>query len=158
MEKGTYWIYAGTVKWSETNNNSTVIKRRKIRWKMEVIQSFHKGDISAALLKGHPGDLTWYEENTGRGDHLIVRNGNSFYFTHDKDARDHYRDLMNPGKTLDERNRFFVLPLKRGQHFCEPEQQERADNSYCWVVDRVQSLNLQKKSRGLNRTCTDNIS
>lgn len=143
MEKGSYWIYAGTVKWSETLDDSTVIRTKKIRWKMAVIQSFHRGTISAALVKGHPSDLAWYEKDKKPGDYLLVRNGNRFYFLHDEDARNGYRDLVNSKKLPNEEDIFFALPLKPGKHFCDPEQTENPDGSYCWSVDGIQSVGLQ---------------
>lgn len=144
MEKGTYWIYEGTVKWSESQNEVSVIKTRKLRWKMEVVESSHKGDVRAALMKGHPGDLAWYEEGTQPGDYLLVRNGNRFFFLHAEDAKDGYRDLVNSGKLPGERNIFFAWPLKRGRHFCDPEQHESPDGSYCWSVNDIQSVQLRK--------------
>ena len=140
MEKGTYWIYQGTVKWQGGDDSNT--KSKNVLVKMEVIDYFHKGEISAALIKGHPADLAWYDPQKKPGDYLIVRNGDRFYFLQDASALDGYHNLINSGEPPSEQHLFFVLPLKHGGHFCAADQPESPHGFYCWAVDRIRPVYL----------------
>lgn len=135
MEKGTYWIYQGTVKWQEATSPAT--RKKNVVWKMEVVDSLHKGEISAALIKGHPADLAWYDPDKKPGDYLIVRNRDRFYFLRDAAAVSAYHDLANAGRLPGEQHIFFVLPLKPGKHFCDPGEQKNPNGFYCWVVEKL---------------------
>ena len=58
LSEGTYWVYKGTVKWTDSVNK---VKEQSITLKMEVIKRFKNGPYEIALMKGHPKDLCWYK-------------------------------------------------------------------------------------------------
>src|SRR5690349_974584 len=84
MSKGTTWIYSARVKWGR--EGTEVAGTKTLRWTVTVADSVQKGEISAALLKGGPWDLAWYEPNVKPQEHLIVRMGATYYLLHDEVA------------------------------------------------------------------------
>lgn len=132
MSKGTYWIYSGKVKWTLDNSNRTAEKQ--IQWKMEVIDSWRSGEIEAALLKGHPADLAWYEPNQGPGEYLLARRGTTFFFTPER-AKEVFEALRRGRWDVTQDEIFFKVPLAVGKRFCEPDEVQRTDGHYCWIVD-----------------------
>lgn len=71
--KGSYWIYQGVTKWTKPNSNEVI--ERTLKWKMEVIETINREQVTAAIVKGFPEDLAWYEEGKERGDYLIIQVG-----------------------------------------------------------------------------------
>jgi hypothetical protein len=51
MEKGTSWIYTGSVAWQE---EGPLIHRMQLSWKAEVLDSVERGRFRIALLLGDP--------------------------------------------------------------------------------------------------------
>jgi len=145
-EKGTYWIYQGVVKWTEMNSNK--VSTERLRWKMVVVETIERRGATAALFKGHPSDLAWYSPETTRGDSLLVQVGNRIYFLNGQPALKLLQALKALGpnddaqKLLNEHDIWFVLPLKPGKKFCEPEQEAREDTFYCWFVEQETSTRL----------------
>jgi len=145
-EKGTYWIYEGTVEWTHVNSNKT--SSEKLRWKMEVVETVERAGVTATLFKGDPSDLAWYSPETTRGDWLLVQAGNRFYLLNDHRAWQLLQALKglsaseDARRLLDEQDIWFVLPLKPGKKFCEPEQEQREDTFYCWFVEKEALVHL----------------
>jgi hypothetical protein len=138
MEKGTYWIYEGIVALPQSYGGGKAL----MPVRMEIMENFHKGQVSAALIKGHPADLAW---NDGKpGDYLIVRDSDRFYFVQGDAATKAYRELVDQGKHPSEDDIFFVLPLKAGGRACGPDGKGRTDGLYCWLVDGPKSVKLRK--------------
>src|SRR5262245_26296554 len=56
ISKGSYWVYSGTVKGRESQQDCDGTKpaEQAITWKMEVMDTIDRGNITAAVLKGHP--------------------------------------------------------------------------------------------------------
>jgi hypothetical protein len=60
LQKGAYWVYEGTVKW--TISNSSDVTEKEIIWKMEVKKVFQRSGVIGYEMLGAPWDLAWYEE------------------------------------------------------------------------------------------------
>jgi hypothetical protein len=146
LQKGMSWIYQGTAKW--TRGGSGEIVESGMTWKMEIMEVIEREHVFAAVVKGGPWDLAWYEEGKEPGDHLIVRVGpGKFFLLEGDDAVKALGTLRREGDLLGELVRqsdlFLDLPLTPGKVFGEAEQITRRDRSYCWVVEEEKGVALR---------------
>jgi hypothetical protein len=143
LEKGNYWIYHGETTWAEPQRGGRrsarpQAKRAVLTWKMEVVDTLCGNGWQAALLKGFPGDLSWFEPGMARGDHLILQiGGGSYYLFHETDALEIWTGLktsrvLRPGVATAE-SLFFTAPLARGRIYGGSRQNVKR-GLYCWVV------------------------
>jgi len=137
--KGRYWLYDGTVKFVE---NSQVREKKITAWRSEVVDTVEGKGFRAALLKGHPGDLAWFEEGKGRGDAIIVLTaGGGFHEIRDGEGIPAKFAALKPGGTLpdgfvDDGTILFQYPVKAGDRFGDPEQVKLGPR-YCWAVTAI---------------------
>ena len=87
LKKGKILTYRGTVKWTVANSTPPLVKEKVITWKMKVVATFRRDQLFAALVKGMPQDLCWYDEAKKPGLYLIVRVGAGHYFLEDNPVR-----------------------------------------------------------------------
>jgi hypothetical protein len=82
--KGRYWLYDGTVAYIKKDE---VKEQHMTRWKSEVIDTFEGKDFKAALLKGSPFELAWYQEDKRRQDVIVWLNNDGKFgiIINDKD-------------------------------------------------------------------------
>jgi hypothetical protein len=144
--KGAFWVYEGKAKWTRRGTGEVV--ETAVTWKMEVTQMIERQHVQAAVLKGHPLDLAWYEEGKARGDYLVVRVGPGKYYLLDGEEMRKALDALRRGGDLlagivREWEFFLDLPLSNGKLFGETEQMTRTDRSYCWFVDGVEDTDLK---------------
>jgi len=78
LKKGNYWLYKGRARWTPSGTGQ--VKEKTLTWKMEVTDVIGREFITAAVLKGHPQDVAWYEDGTKRGDYLILAIGDDLYY------------------------------------------------------------------------------
>jgi hypothetical protein len=64
---GTCWTYEGTVKWTE----GAEVKEKEVIWRMEVIDTIVRGEVTGYHMKGHPHELAWYVEGQEPGEYAI---------------------------------------------------------------------------------------
>jgi len=132
LKRGTYWVYRGTVKWTEVNSSD--ILEEEITWKMEVERVFQRNAIIGYEMAGAPWDLAWYESGKEQSKYGIVQAGGKYY----KVPFDTIIRLLNEDDNLfglvDERNIFLDIPLVNGKKFCDTISMTRPDNMYCWNV------------------------
>jgi hypothetical protein len=145
LTKGTYWIYQGPTKW--TLDNSNKVLERTLTWKMEVLETIQQGQYFIAIVKGHPGDLAWYEEGKERGDYLLIRKGvYKYYLAFDKLREAVLNSVKTNPQKLDELltddDAYIDLPLKPGKKWGDPDQVARDDNAYCWYVESEKKVTL----------------
>ena len=141
MEKGTYWIYAGSVAWQGQDNE---VQRRRLTWKAEVLDSLENGRFKVALLLGDPRDLAWYSESTKRGCHLLTVVDNREYYLEDVQSpcalpQSSSPDLARSGELI------LKLPANKGDSFGGDPERERTvnDGMYAWVVENLALANLR---------------
>ena len=144
MSKGATWIYSARVKWEK--DGTEVAGAKTLRWTVTVADSIQKGDISAALLRGGPWDLAWYDPAVKPQEHLIVRMGNTYYLLHDEAAAT-FADVK-AGKIADLKDRladdvWFTTPMEIADTFCPPEAEERAPMG-CWSVEKITTTHALK--------------
>ncbi|HEV2350551.1 MAG TPA: hypothetical protein VG028_11975 [Terriglobia bacterium] len=156
LAKGTYWVYRGPV---ESGSSAGTI-RKTITWKMEITDVIKRQDISAAVVRGFPGDLWWYTEDAKPRDSLIVQVFPSrFYLLGPNEIQKALGALRDNKNNLQglvrESNLFLDFPLVRGKRFGETELITRTDEFYSWVVgDERQSKmeGIRGVSSARNRT------
>lgn len=131
LHKGTVWTYEGVVHWKGGADKKPDEKR--LRWTMEVLETFEESFFSAALLRGHPDELAFYEPGRKPSEYVIVNSGGLYY----KLARAAWAVLKQPGSARSECLKdvplFLDAPLAEGKRFCEPEQL-LVQRNYCWNV------------------------
>lgn len=142
LEKGNSWIYQGEVKWTEVPDK---VFSKNISWNMEVLDTITRGHLFAAVVKGHPSDLSWYEEGQKPGDYLIIRVGESKYYILDQpragEAIKRLKDMDDfLGNIVTENDLFLEYPVKKGDVFGEAAQLTRPDMSYFWFVESVEKI------------------
>jgi len=146
LSRGSFWLYQGTVRWAKPNTKE--VREKTFVWKMEIVRTLQREYVYGAVVRGFPGDLTWYEEGRARGDCLILRvgSGNYYHLTGERMESALKRfaqegDLGN-GLVVDD-DLFLDLPLRTGKVFGEASQLTRQDRSYCWVVEGEDSIELK---------------
>ncbi len=140
LSQGAYWVYQGTVKWTE----ETEVFEESLTWKMEVVEVIERGHVVGYVLKGHPADLIWYEKGKERGNHVIIQVGTGRYYASDqaslerlKDEEDFLLGLVHESQLI------LDIPLIPGKFFGEVEQLTRPDASYSWFVGQEQPVKLE---------------
>jgi hypothetical protein len=146
LSKGNYWLYKGTVRWTKPNTKE--VREKTFVWKMEVVRTLQREYVYGAVVRGFPGDLTWYEEGRAPSDCLILRvgSGNYYHLTGERMESALKRFAregdLGEGMVLDA-DQFLDLPLRTGKIFGEVRQITRQDRSYCWVVEGEDSIELK---------------
>lgn len=150
LEKGNYWIYRGETKYlvKHPGSDKNMPKTEVLTWKMEVIDTATRGPFFAALLKGFPFDLSWYEPGKSRGDYLILREEPSTYrIFSGQDAREAWAKIKETGQPpadFKESGEVLLdLPLTVGKTFGEVPGNQ-AKGRYCWVVEGERAFNPKR--------------
>jgi hypothetical protein len=129
-------------------------------WKMEIVNTIQQGMNLIAVLKGHPGDLAWYEEGKERGNYLLIRRGvDKYYFILQDKAIQSILDRAKTKTSIDDLlgdDRLYInLPLFPGKKWGDPDFSDRTDNAYCWYVVSGKSAVLRDvKGLASNPTVT----
>ncbi|MFB3897949.1 MAG: hypothetical protein ACE14V_16790 [bacterium] len=145
LKKGSYWIYRGPTKWVKISDPENKVVQKTITWKMEVLDSVTKDDITIATIKGFPTDLAWYEESKPRGDYLLITvNTTQYYLIQGKNKEDILASINNNNRLdediLNQEDEILDLPLTIGKRFAGDTT--RQDNWYCWYIEDAQKVDL----------------
>ncbi len=134
LVEGAYWIYKGQVLWMKLGDTTGIVNKDTLTWKMEVMEVVNRGNVTGALMKGHPDDLNWYDKGRERIFYVIIKVGSKYYYANLNkwkrliDEDDNLIDLVKVS------NLFLDLPLWKGKNYGEDVQLTRPDSSYCWFV------------------------
>jgi hypothetical protein len=144
LRKGTCWFYSAEVEWTVPDTAGEV-RRSNVTLKSEVTDTFVKGNITAARVRGFVYDLSWYEPNNGPGDYVIVRVGVNRYYLIGNDAEAFWKKLIaSDGESyleeLGEDTVLLEVPLTKGALFGESAQTPRG--WYCWSVTSERNISL----------------
>jgi hypothetical protein len=133
---GTYWVYKGTVHWSDSEDDKPV--SGEVTWKMTVEKVHRKKGLVAAIVSGFPADLDWTTGTTEPKPWLIIEDEKHQVFYENLGPEFNVAKLEGDEHVFDkflvEDNFFFQSPLSKGAKFCDAEAKKRDDNMYCWVV------------------------
>lgn len=146
MDKKACWKYGGTVSKEEDQK----LKEYKIEIKMEILEIINRGNVTAAVIKGHPFDSLSCDEKgkCERGNYILIRAGRDKYYLVSGEAyAGTLKKLRDPEDVLcsivKEGDIFLETPLYEGKTFGEAEQITRTDNSYCWYVENSSEVELK---------------
>lgn len=144
LSKGNFWIYRGKARW--TTEGAKIVERiPTIR--MEVKDVIKRDHILVAVMKGDPHDYA-VDKPADLSDHLIVRVGASTYFDIGGDRMPGILNkVKDPKASLygllrAEEEQMLDLPLVLGKTYGDPVQLTREDQYYCWVVTKVEEVDL----------------
>jgi hypothetical protein len=134
LTPGTYWVYEGTVMWTV----GTEVKEEIITWRMEVIEvieAVQSNGVIGYVMKGHPGDLAWYEEGKERSDYVIIQSGQARFYYTGIDVLPRLIDEDDDLHGLVKEDMLFLdIPLLPQKKFCEAEFITLYNGGYCWIV------------------------
>lgn len=147
LEKGAVWTFEGPVECISEGSGDVV--ERVLTWSMEIADTIERQHVLAAVVKGHPLDLTFCEEGkTQPGDYLIVRVGEEqYYMLMEERVQDALKRLRDKDDVLtglvQDTDLFLDLPLTPGKIFGEAFQVTRQDGMYYWTVTAAVPANLE---------------
>jgi len=137
LSPGTSWVYRGFVRsWEE---GSTVGKVTAVTWTMSVVRLVERDGVSAAVVKGFPGDLDWSDGHAEPQLSILVETRDAkFYLKSEWDTQSVLDQIDNPKYPLQDLARvddwFMQLPLATGKRFCDDTGMQRPDGRYCWLT------------------------
>jgi hypothetical protein len=144
LEKGIQWTYEGKAKWTVVG--SAVVRSTNLVWTAEVVESVRGPNCQAAIIRGFPDELAWYEPSQSPGLEVFFSISNYIYrlsATNELHARLVARSLVERARPSAEGEPFLVIPLAKGKRWnFDPE---REDNLYCWNVESEKSKTLRVK-------------
>jgi hypothetical protein len=155
LEKGVQWTYEGQVKW--TLVGSEKVKSRNIRWVTEVIDTVVGTETKAAIIRGFPDELAWYEPDQLPSFCVIFNVSNRVYHIgaeNEKQARDLAQNVVgNPSQLSTSAEELLMFPLAEGAKW--DGDTNRDDNFYCWHVEQKRKEMLH--FRGYSSTKTNDV-
>lgn len=139
LNKGNQWVYEAQIKYHDKITDSLL--EQKIEWTMDVLDTIHHGQYFAAVIKGFPTDLVWYEGKAERGNFVLLQDSNKIYLCSSdsfdsllariRNPKDSLTDLLNSQEIL------FDFPLTKGKTWgADPDMPQREDSMYAWVVKK----------------------
>jgi hypothetical protein len=150
LEKDSYWVYKGTVRWTPEGVGSRV-RSRSIIWHMKIRDVIESPKHRIAIVTGFPGDLAWYEEGMTPRWSLLVEDDRRIY-RGDYETKDEAFGAARAIKTGGRRSAgdlecILEFPLKKGKKY-GTRNKSRVDATHAWSVDGAEEVNL--KIRGYN--------
>jgi hypothetical protein len=149
LEKGTFWVYRGETKFLVKSpvTGKDEPKTEVLTCRMEVVDTGTRDRVFAALIKGAPFDLGWYEPGREPGDYLIVRVGTAAYYLFSGDsARDAWAKIKDE-ESLDDLDKGGELlidaPLLAGKVY-GGDFNNLLRGRYCWLVEGERDFNSKR--------------
>jgi hypothetical protein len=146
LEPGRYWDYQGNVVWADPG--ASAVQRRTVTWRMEIVEVITRDWTTAAVLKGHPRDLMFFDpKREPRTSLLVSVNLQKYYLLEDDRAQEALSRLKDPQDLLmgllRESELFLEAPVSIGKRFCDTEMLTRTDTLYCWWVDEEREPSIK---------------
>ena len=145
LTQGTWWLYRGTVSWTDSQTEKE--SQAKVTLKMTVEKVIQKPEFTIAVLSGFPRDLDWATGEAAAMPWLLIETKRREVFLNslppDFDYAKLEKDSVSLDKFLAEDNLLFRWPLKKGMKFGDAESVRRDDDRYCWVVTTQETKNLE---------------
>jgi hypothetical protein len=144
LTQGTYWVYRGTVEWSDSDSEKPATANVSLTTKVEKV--FQKPEFTLAVISGFPSDLDWATGQVDPKPSLLIETKKHEVFVDplppDFDYAKLEKDASALDKLLSEDNLLFRWPLKKGMKFGDAESVKRDDDEYCWLVAEERRKNL----------------
>lgn len=149
--KGAYWVYRAEVQSQQPPGRNGVLATQ-LTWRLQVVDTYRRHQVEAALMRGHPADLAFYTPGTQPRFWVLARSGNVYYMLRDPAAWERLHDKSDSLSSLIATpNEFFSFPMKQGDLF--GQDPKRDDNFYGWLVEDVRPADLSAMS--YSRTTPD---
>lgn len=146
LATGTWWLYRGTVTWTDQHTEKDALA--DVTLKMTVEKVIQKPEFTIAILSGFPRDLDWATSEVAAMPWLLIETKRHEVFVNslppDFDYAKLDRDAAVLDKFLAEDNLLFRWPLKKGMKFGDAESLRRDDAHYCWVVATQETKKLDE--------------
>jgi hypothetical protein len=150
LATGNSWIYRGETSWTEGDSSKAPVKIKTatLTWKMEVVAVAHGANVEAALIKGMPQDLSWYETGKSRGDYLIFcEDKTKFYSLDGEEALRAFSELQKtsalPVDIKEHAELFLDFPLTTGKGFAA-ESPGLEPGWHSWGVEADSAFNASE--------------
>jgi hypothetical protein len=145
MTPGTFWVYQGTIQFTQSNGQSS---ETAVTWRTEIKRVIQRGTLSAAVVNNFPPELNWTDGHPEPADSLLIEDSGKFYYISSERFQDAVQRLERPSDNLDglRRDDDLILewPLVPGQKYaCDARTLARPDNMYCWMVSSLGHASLQ---------------
>jgi hypothetical protein len=157
LEKGNRWIFEGKIE--TTLTGSSKVYTTNICWAMEVVDSNKSTNVQAAIVRGFPDELPWFEPGHVPGYCVLLNFSNRVYqlkMPDEKEATETLKNIMiEPGKfstQAQDYNELYALPLAKGKRWGGDTKRE--DGWYCWRVEKVKQETLHIEGESSNQTTT----
>ena len=141
LEQGRQWHYAGQVVWTEANTGT--VRTQQVQWVTEVVESCSGAVAQAAVVRGLPDELAWYEPERRPGCSVLLSAENRVYrmrATNEQEALTLARRLADEPAALPDGSELFLdLPLAVGRQW--GAETTRADGWYGWQVEEPARTN-----------------
>ncbi len=146
LSKGTTWVYKGTSKWTRTGSGE--VAEKPVTWRMQVLETLTRDQVTAAVVKGYPLDLAHLEDGKAPGDYLIVRVGpGKYYLLRQLRTEEVLRRLRDEndllGGVVREDEIILDAPLVPGKIYGEADLITRQDKMYSWIVEEARPAELR---------------
>jgi len=135
LNKGASWTYVGEAEWTLPNTHK--VRAGRVRNVMEVLQFIPGEGGFAAVVRGFPMDLAWYEPGKGKSISVIICRKGRLYQESSRSlkgaavkARQLLADRAYPPPGAEP---FLDLPLRAGKTWAKAPG--RDDSMYAWVVE-----------------------
>jgi hypothetical protein len=146
LEAGTYWVYAGTVTWADSESDAVQDVTTKVSITTKVEKVYLKPELTVAVISGYPGDLDWSNGQATPKPSLMIETRKHEVFLNalppDFDYTKLQKDAASLQGLLAEDNLLFRWPLKTGMKFGDADSVSRDDGKYCWAVMQQQKKNI----------------
>lgn len=144
LEKGSYWVYRGRIKWTPESVGSEV-RSRSITWRMKVRDVIESPGYRIALVTGFPGDLAWYEEGMTPRWSLLVADDWRIYgrdYETRAEAIEAARAIEADGKKgVRDLECILEFPLKKGKKYGAGSK-GKSGAARVWRVEGAEEVNL----------------
>ena len=139
LKPGNYWIYSGTVTWTEPGPEVRT-HTKKVRLKTEILEKTQHGELEAYLVNGSFDDLPWFDPGREPGQYLWIVYEQRFFISQlDGKVLRRFRDSSDSLLDVVERDEpvlQFPLELDSCTEPLNPDSSEhRADGFYCWHLE-----------------------
>lgn len=142
LEKGERWVYQGSVSWTDVD--SAAVESSEITWITEVVEVFHGDEVAAAVVRGFPDELAWYEPGQQPGYSVLLGVGGRLYHVEansEEEANASARSLASGKQVLPTLDELLLdLPLAVGKRWGGDTGRE--DGWYYWNVEDLQERRL----------------
>lgn len=132
LEAGASWVFSVRVRWTLSDSNQ--VQSASIRWEMRITEVHESEGIRAAVVRGFPFQLAWYEPGKQPGFDVLVKRSGGLWLAQ-AHSEDEARELAKRAVAGEATGELLLrFPVRVGD--CVGGDLDRTDGRYCWSVER----------------------